>query len=576
MNVIQKSLILVGQDRRRLPGMVALFIFISAIDVLGVGLMGPFMSLVIDVSLQDSVAQFLGNILNKSIDEQAAMLIVGISLMIFFFLRFFLGIGANAVVISFSEKQRLRLKMHLLTTYQSMSSQTSNERNTAEYIQSVHTLTGNYSTNVLFFLLKFVSEFFISVGLITLLAFHNLGLVLALIVLLAVVIFGWDAFSKARLKYFGAGINKYSGEALSFLRESLDGYEEIRVLGKTEKFLKRFEDNAVKLSKLQKSAAIYNSVPKYLLELIVLLFMVSMCTFSFVFTTDFIEFIPVMTVFAVAAIRLMPSATLLAHAVVCIRHNSNTVSVLHDDYVLGLSFNEKLMAKSDSVVVKKFRELEINGLSFTFDTKSKNILENVNLTIKSGDAIGIVGQSGSGKSTLANLILGLLDPVDGSILINGTAISACRESWQSHLAVIPQQIFLLDSSIATNISLEFDVNKIDKTKLEEALNRASIKDFVNLLPSGVMTQVGEKGAFLSGGQRQRLILARAFYHERDFLILDEATSALDYKTEEKIVNEIMALKKKVTIIVIAHRLSTIKHCDHVFEIENGKITQQER
>jgi ABC-type multidrug transport system fused ATPase/permease subunit len=575
MNVIQKSISLLGKDRRKLPWMVVLFIVISAVDVLGVGLMGPFMSLVMDVNLQTSLAQFLGNILDRSIDEQTGILIVGVSLMSFFFVRFFLAVGANAIVISFSEKQRLRLKIHLLKTYQSMSSQASNERNTAEYIQSVHTLTGYYSANVLFFMLKFVSESIICIALLFLLAYQSLAVVSALLVLILVVTIGWDRFSRIRLKNMGKGINKYSGEALSFLRENLDGYEEIRVLGKTEKFTKRFEDNAIKLSKLQKLAAIYSSVPRYLLELIILLFVVFLGTFAFMFTYNFSEFIPVLAVFAVAAVRLMPSATLLAHAVVVIRHNSNSVNVLYDDYIQGLTSDEERLSKSNSVVLGKFRELNIEGLSFAFNAQTANILENVNLSIKAGDAIGIVGQSGAGKSTLANLILGLIDPVEGEILINGTLLSECRESWQSHLAVIPQQIFLLDASIATNVSLEFDEDKIDKAKLETALNMASIKDFVDSLPSGVITEIGEKGAFLSGGQRQRLILARAFYHGRDFLIMDEATSALDSNTEEKIVNEIKSLKKKVTMIVIAHRLSTIKHCDHIFEIKDGRVTKYE-
>ncbi|MDA9242705.1 ABC transporter ATP-binding protein/permease [Amylibacter sp.] len=574
MNIIQKSYRLLGSDRRQVPWMVILFIVISGVDVLGVGLIGPFISLVMDASLQASLAQFLGNILDKSIDEQTAMLIIGVSLMFFFFLRFFLAIGTNAAVVSFSEKQRMRLKMQLLKTYQSMSSQTSNKRNTAEYIQSVHTLTGHYSSIVLFFMLKFVSESIICIFLICLLAYQNLTLVFVMITLLLVGTVGWDRFSRTGLKYMGEAINRYSGEALNFLRENLDGYEEIRVLGKAEGFLNRFEDNTVKLSKLQKLTAIYNSIPRYLLDLIILLFIVFLGTFSFLFTSNFGDFIPVMAVFAVAGVRLMPSATLMAHAVVCIRHNSNSVDVLYGDYVQGLRLECERKDNKDTVVIEKFKELEIQGLKYAYDTQNVNVLENVNLKIKAGDSIGIVGQSGSGKSTLANLILGLLDPDEGSILINGNYISDCIVSWQTQVAVIPQHIFLLDATIETNVSLEFDVGKIDKIKLETALRMAAIKDFVDTLPLGVTTEIGEKGAFLSGGQRQRLILARAFYHGRDFLIMDEATSALDTNTEGKIVNEIMSLKNKVTMIVIAHRFSTIKHCDHIFEIKDGQVTQQ--
>ena len=196
MNVIQKSLSLLGSDRRKLPGMVVVFIAISVVDVLGVGLMGPFISLIMDPELQTSTAQFFEDNFGISTDEKSIILIVGFSLMFFFLLRFFLAIGVNSIIISFSEKQRLRLKMHLLKTYQSMSSQASNLRNTGEYIQAVHILTGHYSSNVIFFILKFVSESIICIALISLLAFQSLLVVLVLLIVLSVVTIGWDRFSR--------------------------------------------------------------------------------------------------------------------------------------------------------------------------------------------------------------------------------------------------------------------------------------------------------------------------------------------------------------------------------------------
>ena len=370
--------------------MLMFFFFFFFVDVLGIGLMGPYIAFVMDPEQQAVVAESLGRIVNMDIDVNSGMLFIGVTLMVFFVLRACLAIAANGYIIGFAERQRLRLKLHLLETYQSMSSQVSSERNTAEYIQAVHTLTGHFSGNVLFFMLKFVSEFIIFV------------------LLLGGGNFVWDRFSKGRLKFFGGAINQHSGEALAFLRESLDGYEEVRILGKTEAFHKRFADNSSVLAKLQKKAAVLNSVPRYLLELLILLFVLFICTFSYLFTDNFVDFLPVIGVFGLAAMRLMPSATLLAHAVVCIRHNSNTVSLLYEDYRQGLSVHSDFVDSNNSKSIAKFRLLEIDDLSFGHKGQRGYLFEHVNLTIKAGEAMGIVGPSGSGKSTLADLILGLI------------------------------------------------------------------------------------------------------------------------------------------------------------------------
>lgn len=573
MNVVSKSIALLGSQRKRLPLIGAIFVFISAIDVLGIGLVGPFVSLVMDADLQKHLTEVIFEHTDIKLDNRSVILVTGISLICFFIVRFFLAIWANAVIVSYGERNRRRLKMILLKVYQDMSSEVSSERNTAEYIHSVHTLSGNFTANVLYYMLKFASESLVFVSIFILLAFQSIGVVISLLSILIVTAVLWDLLSRSRLKNYGANINRYSGEALSHLRESLDGVGEIRILGKTKMFLNRFEENSKELQKNQKLAAIFNSIPKYLLELIVLVFVVFVCSFSFLFTDNLAGFLPVLAVFAIAAVRLLPGVTLLVSAVVVIRHNTNTVDALYNDYARS-PLHDKRSHADHEIDLGEFNELEIRDLSFGYAGDPKHTLTAVNLKVKAGESIGIVGQSGSGKSTLANLILGLLQAKQGAILINGIPIFKCLESWQSHLAVIPQQVFLLDSSIAVNVALEFDNNKIDKKKLDNALEMASIKEFVESLPSGANSHIGEKGTFLSGGQRQRLILARAFYHNRDFLIMDEATSALDSATEEKIIAEITSLKTKITMVVIAHRLSTIQHCDHIFEIVDGNVRKQ--
>ena len=572
MNVVAKSIALLGGERKRLPFIGAIFVFISAVDVLGIGLIGPFVSLVMDFSIQRDLRELIFQYTDVSIDEQSVVLIVGLTLILFFITRFFLAVWANAVIISFGEHNRRRLKMILIKVYQDMPQEVSSERNTAQYVHAVHTLTGNFTTNVLFYMLKFVSESLVFVSIFILLAWQSAGVVISLLSILGITALVWDRLSRRRLKMFGENINRYSSEALSYLREGLDGASEIRILGKTEMFLKRFEENAVKLEKSYRLAAVFNSVPKYLLELVVLAFVVFICSFSFLFTDDLTGFIPVLAVFAIAAVRLLPGITLLVQSLVVIRHNTNTVDTLYQDYTRASSHESDLL-RGQRQRVDEFNDLQIKNLSFRYSGDSRDTLSDINLRIRAGESIGIIGKSGSGKSTLASLILGLLQSDRDAIFVNDIPLSDCLASWQTHLAVIPQRVFLLDASVAANVSLEFDTKNIDRTRLDDALEMASIRDWVNSLPFGVESSIGENGNFLSGGQRQRLILARAFYHNRDFLIMDEATSALDSVTEEKIITEIANLKRKVTMVVIAHRRSTIEHCDHVFEIIDGKMVK---
>ena len=222
---------------------------------------------------------------------------------------------------------------------------------------------------------------------------------------------------------------------------------------------------------------------------------------------------------------------------------------------------------------EKFDILEIKNINFKYPGSKMNVINDLSLDLKSGETIGFMGSSGAGKTTLVDIILGLLKPDSGEMLINGKKLDSDK-NWNLQVAYLPQEIFLLDASIKTNISFEIDDKLINLDKLNNALVNAQLKDMVKSQPNGIETIIGENGIKVSGGQKQRLAIARAFYHGRDILIMDEATSALDYETEKEIIDVLNKIKKNKTIIVIAHRMSTLKHCDKIFEIKNGKLNQK--
>jgi ATP-binding cassette, subfamily B, bacterial PglK len=217
--------------------------------------------------------------------------------------------------------------------------------------------------------------------------------------------------------------------------------------------------------------------------------------------------------------------------------------------------------------------IELENITFCYPKMERNALQGINLKIRRGESIAIIGRSGSGKTTLVDVILGLLQPDAGDIKVDGQSVYNDLRAWQNMVGYIPQSIFLTGDSIERNIAFGVPDEQIDRQRMESAIHLAQLTHVIAELPKGLKTEVGERGVRLSGGQRQRIGIARALYHTRDILILDEATSALDNETEQLVTDAIQALSGTKTMIIIAHRLSTVEHCDHVYQMEKGNIVQ---
>jgi len=211
------------------------------------------------------------------------------------------------------------------------------------------------------------------------------------------------------------------------------------------------------------------------------------------------------------------------------------------------------------------------GVTYSYPTGGR-VLSDIDFTIVKGDRIGIAGTTGSGKSTLMDLLLGLLEPEEGGILIDGRCLDdRTRAAWQAEIAHVPQVIHLTDDTLAANIAFGVPAAAVDHGRVVDAARAAGIADFVDRLADGYATRTGERGVRLSGGQRQRIGIARALYKRASVLVFDEATSALDTRTEEGIMGSVAALGKDITIVMIAHRLTTLKDCDRIIHLENGRI-----
>ena len=355
--------------------------------------------------------------------------------------------------------------------------------------------------------------------------------------------------------------------------EGLGGIKDIKLLNVESFFISKFIQNQHLKSRVISNSSTVAQLPRYYLELIsvfgLVLFIIAMLNQN----KDIPSLIATVGVFVAAVFRLMPSLNKILTAFQNIKYYSSSVDIVYSEFLVlqnkSLDLEEKdLEAPKDKI--------EIQNLSFSYNSDLKPILTEVNLEIKVGETIGIIGGSGEGKSTFVDLLNGLYEPTGGKILVDNKKIQNNLYSWNKNIGYVAQDIFLIDDTIERNITFGRDKGKINQKALKNALENAQLKDFIEGLPQGLKTKVGERGVQISGGQKQRLGMARALYNDPEILILDEATSSLDTKTEKALMEAIYSLKKKKTIIIVAHRMSTLKKCDRIFEIKNNKIIEQKK
>jgi ABC-type multidrug transport system fused ATPase/permease subunit len=291
---------------------------------------------------------------------------------------------------------------------------------------------------------------------------------------------------------------------------------------------------------------------------------------------DFSDILPNLGVMALAGYRLLPSLQLLYSQLTSISSVRHALDEVYDEFVAAETDASVLPGTSrDGLIpVMPFHwndGISLREVSFRYPGASRPALDGLSLTIPKNSSVGVIGPTGSGKSTLVDLLLGLYQPTAGEILIDGRSLRPeLVPAWQASIGYVPQDIFLIDDTIARNVAFGLPDNEIDPARLREACAMAQLLDFIETeLPASFDTIVGERGIRLSGGQRQRIGLARALYHRPSLLILDEATSALDMATEAKLLEALRSLAGKLTMVVAAHRLSAVANCDQLIDLRSA-------
>jgi ABC-type multidrug transport system fused ATPase/permease subunit len=353
----------------------------------------------------------------------------------------------------------------------------------------------------------------------------------------------------------------------------LHGIKTILVQGKEKYFKDRALEHSAKVIELQSKIPLYTNGPRTLIEPVCFGALIFIVVVLAIQGRTFIDLLPSLTIIAFAGYRMMPSLQLLYNQFVILYAHKYLLDQLEAEIAQIAPKQNTGEADAGGSPLTFNRDIRLDNVSFQYPSAAAPVLEDFCLTIGRNESLGIAGPSGSGKSTLVDLILGLHSPQSGTIYIDDVPVDQTNmASWRQIIGYVPQDIYLIDDTVAANIAFGVNPAEVNLDALRKAAEGAQILDFVQLqLPQGFQTLVGERGTRLSGGQRQRVGLARALYHRPQILILDEATSALDHQTELAVMQTIKRLQGTLTIISIAHRLSTLESCDRIITLGKGRI-----
>jgi len=576
---LSKFLYILPANKSKLVFLLLIFISVSLLEILGIGMIGPFISL---ASQPEMITK--NNWLNwiyiqlglENINNFIAL--IGLFLIVVFCFKSIYNWLVQTYIFKFSYEQRKIIISRLMKGYLQAPYITFLEKNSAQIINNILSLSNQFANSIVSTLLvsfsNLVTLFAISLFLCFVSPIATASLVFIMIPLLLL----FNLF-KNKMKRWGKELYYSNQGIIRSVNHGLGGFKETRIIGCGE----YFEKECSKYSKKYADASIkfyaFKLSPRFIVETILVIVLLSFISISLLLNKNIQELTSTLSMFALASIRLIPAFTNIAGGLSTVRNSSYALDQLYLDLKEleqqpDFSFtNKQLNCQYDEERITFNKKIDLEQVTYRYPKAEKNTLSNISLTLPKGESIALIGKSGAGKTTLVDVILGLLIPQEGDIKIDGKSIYSNLRSWQNLIGYIPQSIFLVDDTIEKNIAFGVPDALIDQEQLNRAIHAAQLSEVVENLPNGIKTRVGERGVMLSGGQRQRVGIARALYHEREILVLDEATSALDNETEHLVTEAIKSLSGSKTIIIIAHRLTTVEHCNCIYLMENGQIVK---
>lgn len=559
----------------------------GALEMLGVSLVLPLMTAVMDAHfMEEPYVRLICGMFHISTYYEVMMLFLGALIFVYIFKNAFLFLEYY-LQYRFVCNTRFLVQKQLLRVYMYRPYEFYLNATTGEIMRIINTDVIN-AFNLLTTVLNFFTEAVVSAALIIIIFMIDSSIAALIGVVLGIIMLLMFKAVKPVLRGASQKFMANTSLANKWLLQSLNGIKDVKVSHKEEYFIDEYAVYGKKAIDAEKINSVVTALPRLLIEAVSVSSVLAVIMGLLSMGQSIEGLMPQLTAFAFAAVRLLPSTTRISGAVNSAAFQEPMLDNLIKNLNAAKDFEESKQkerleeekkreeAKRNGIRLTYGEQFELSHIHFSYPNAETQVLADAGMVIPAGKSAGIVGASGSGKTTAVDILLGLLKPQSGKVLADGQDIREDYEGWLSHLSYIPQAIYMLDDTIRANIAFGQPKDSIDDGQVWRALEEAQLKEFVESLPQGLETKIGERGVRLSGGQRQRIGIARALYTDPELVIFDEATSALDNETEAAIMESVNSLHGKKTLVIIAHRLTTIEECDIIFRVENGKIIRQDR
>ena len=561
------------RQKRRFFILQFLVVFMSILEIFGVASIVPFMSLVGDLSQlhQDT---FIASIYNASniTSESRFVFILGVLVLIMLTISSFFSVFTTWRLFIFANQIGMEISDRLYTHYLKKDWLFHASGSSSQLTKKIATETSRVTGGILVPLMnmnaKIIMSFFMSLAIFF---YDPMVGTIGFIVFTTAYIILFNVVRK-RLHTNGIAISKVYEQRFRLMNEAFGGIKDLLLLGRDSNYINTFSQTGRIFARSNGNNSTLAQTPRYFMELIAFGSMIILILYLLITHEGNLgKILPVLSVYALASIKLLPAFQQIYAGIASIRGNIPAFSSIEQDLI------DSIEKKPQSFNINSGRfnfkqDISLEDVSFTYPGKDLPTINKLSISIPKNSIIGIVGPSGSGKSTIIDILLGLIKPEYGELKIDGLSLNEQNlRLWQNNIGFVAQSIFLSEGTIAENVAFGIPFDDIDINQVQKALKLAHLSELTNNLKDGIYTKVGERGVQLSGGQRQRIGIARALYHEAEVLVFDEATSSLDGITENMIMKAIHDFSGKKTIILIAHRLKTIQKCNQIFYIEEGKL-----
>ena len=576
-NELHKLFYILNKEQK-LYGILVFFCSLlgSVLEVFGVGIIMPMVQAFMDVDklMQNKWALMMAASMGiKTSDTSKIVVMITVGVILVFLIKNLYFIFLSWVRIKYSCKVSRELSTRMMSNYMKRGYEFFLNHNTAELSRNIGGDVSGVDTTI-YQLLRVLVDGFTIMMIVLYIMVTDWMIAIAMVVMALICLVIIYGFFRVQMREAGQHFNKYNGITSKYLLQALHGIKEILVMRKQEYFVRHYEE----ANREKQRGAIKQTVgaesPAYIIEGLCIAGLLSVvCIRLITNQQSAVDLIPALSAFAVGAFRILPSLGRISSALNTAIYYMPSLEHVYENLKRINNSEESDNSINNTYAIKDItfnKEIKIENVSWRYQNGKKEVIQNLNLTIRRGTSVAFVGQSGAGKTTLADIILGLLPPQKGEILIDGNDISQMGDKLGHIMGYVPQTVYLTDDTIRNNVAFGREGIEIDDDKVWKALEKAQLKAFVEQLGNGLDTFVGDRGIRFSGGQRQRIAIARALYENPDIIIFDEATAALDNETELAVMDSIRSLQGHKTLIIIAHRITTIKDCDVIYEIKDGK------